>query len=175
MPSLPDELELLALAKAGQRLAFERLLVRHQPRLARHVRGRMPARLNGVLDVEDVLQEAFADGWDGFKEFQPQGEDALFRWLARIAVNRLVDAVQAHRAAKRGGGWRRIEDHPDPELTRALSLLAIHQRTPSRSVANREALQAVQAALPGLKEDYHKVLQLRFLEGLSVTDTAARL
>jgi RNA polymerase sigma-70 factor (ECF subfamily) len=175
MSRVPDETQLVALARSGQRLAFERLLVRHQRRLADHVRGRMPARFKSVIDVEDVLQEAFADGWDGFGDFQAQGQDALFHWLARIAENRLLDAVKAQRAAKRGGGWKRVEDHPDDELTRALSLLATHQRTPSRSVANREALQAVRAALPGLKEDYYNVLHMRFLEGRSVADTAVRL
>jgi RNA polymerase sigma-70 factor (ECF subfamily) len=169
-----DDAQLIALAKAGQRLAFERLLVRHQDRLAERIKVRMPARLRATLDEEDILQETFAEGWHRFAAFVPAGEDALFRWLARIAEHRLLNALKAQRAAKRGGRRRQVVGLDD-DLTQVLSLMGVHQRTPSRSVANREALHAVQAALPGLKSDHHEVLRLRFLEGVSIADTATRM
>jgi RNA polymerase sigma-70 factor (ECF subfamily) len=169
-----DDAQLIAQAKAGQRLAFERLLVRHQDRLAERIKARMPARLRATLDEEDILQETFAEGWRSFAGFDPDGEDALFRWLARIAEHRLLNALKAQRAAKRGGGRRQVVG-PDDDLTHFLSLMGVHHRTPSRSVANREALLAVQAALPGLKDDHREVLRLRFLEGVSIPDTAQRM
>jgi RNA polymerase sigma-70 factor (ECF subfamily) len=169
-----DDAQLIADAQAGQRLAFERLLVRHQDRLAERIRSRMPARLRGALDEDDILQDTFAESWKSFAGFRPEGPDALFRWLAGIAEHRLLNAIKTHAAVKRGGQRRRVTA-PDDELTRFLSLMGVHQRTPSRSVANREALEAVRAALPGLKDDHREVLRLRFLEGVSILDTAQRM
>jgi DNA-directed RNA polymerase specialized sigma24 family protein len=103
-----DDAQLIAQAKAGQRLAFERLLVRHQDRLADRVGARMRARLRGVLDEGDILQEIFAEGWKSFAGFEPEGDDALFGWLARIAEHRLLNALKAQRALKRGGPRRQV-------------------------------------------------------------------
>lgn len=169
------EAELVANAQAGERLAFERLLVRHQARLAIRIRQRIPARLQQVFDVDDILQETFFDGWEGIGRFQYGGEGTFFNWLARIADHRILDGVKAFRAAKRGGGRHQVVPERDDELTQLLSLLMMHERTPSRSVADREALHAVAAALPTLKQDYRDVLRLRFLEEASVAETARAL
>jgi RNA polymerase sigma-70 factor (ECF subfamily) len=174
-PDAPDDADLIAQARAGHRLAFERLLVRHQRRLVERIGRRIPGRMRSLVDADDILQETFADGWQSLGDFRPAGPDAFFPWLLRIAENNLLDAVKAFRAAKRGGGWQRTPEDLDGELTQVLSLLAVHQRTPSRSVARHEALAAVQAALPGLKEDYREVLRLRFLEGMPVGDAATRM
>jgi RNA polymerase sigma-70 factor (ECF subfamily) len=131
--------------------------------------------MRSLVDAEDILQEAFADGWEAIGGFRSTGPDAFFSWLVRITENRLLDAVKAYRAAKRGGGWHRATEDLDGELTQVLSLLGVHLRTPSRSVARHEALAAVQVALPDLKEDFREVLRLRFLEGLPVAETAARM
>lgn len=171
----PDDLELISQAQAGQRLAFERLLVRHQHRLRERVGRRIPLRMRSLIDADDILQEAFADGWEALADFRPADSDALYSWLARIAENNLLDAVKAYRAAKRGGGWHRVTDNLDGELAQVLALLAVHQRTPSRSVARHEAVAAVAAALPGLKDDFRDVLRMRFTDGLSVAETAARM
>ncbi len=172
---VPDELELIAQARAGQRLAFERLLVRHAGPLMQRISCRIPQRLRSVVDAEDILQEAFADGWEALAGFQPNGANAFGSWLARIAEHRLLDVIKAHRAAKRGGDGRCAPRGLDGQLTQVLSLLAVHQRTPSRSVARREALLAVRTALPQLKESFRDVLRLRFMEGLSVGEVADRM
>lgn len=174
-PDAPDDSDLIAQARAGQRLAFERLLVRHQRRLVERIGRRIPGSMRSLVDAADILQETFVDGWQSLGDFRPEGPDAFFPWLLRIAENNLLDAVKAFRAAKRGGGWHRAAEDLDGELTQVLSLLAVHQRTPSRSVARHEALAAVQAALPGLKEDHREVLRLRFLEGMPVSKTAAQM
>ncbi len=171
----PADAELIARARSGERLAFERLLVRVQRPLAQRIRQRIPARLKHLIDVDDILQECFVDGWEGIAAFRPAGESSLFAWLARIADNRILDQLKAFRAAKRGGDWRRIAPGPDEELTQLLAMLAVNPRTPSRSAADREALQMAQAALPTLKRDYHDVLRLRFVEGVSIRDTAERM
>lgn len=171
----PSEAELIAQAQAGHRLAFERLLVRNQLALTKHIRQRVPTRMQSVIDAEDVLQETFSGGWAAISEFRPSGNGGFYAWLVRIAENRLLDAIRAQRARKRGGGRPALDGSFDPELTGLLSLLSAHERTPSRSVARREALEALQVALPRLKDDFRRVLQLRYLEGRTVADTAVQM
>lgn len=171
----PDEAALIAGAQAGERLAFERLLVRHKRQLSARIQQRIPPRMRHLVDDEDILQETFADGWEGISSFQSSGKGAFYGWLSRIADNRILDCVKAFRAAKRGGDWQRVEAGPDVDLAEILAMLAVSPRTPSRSVADREALHAVQAALPTLKADYHEVLRLRFIDQLSVQEAAERM
>jgi RNA polymerase sigma-70 factor (ECF subfamily) len=175
MSEQPDDATLIARAQAGERLAFERLLVRHQRPLTDRIRRRIPARLRHLLDEEDILQETFVDGWEGISSFRPAGEGAFFGWVARIADNRILDCVKAFRAAKRGGDRQRVVPGPDVDLADLLAMLAVNPKTPSRSVANREALGALQAAIPTLKADYRDVLRLRFIEEASVDQTARQM
>ena len=60
----------------------------------------------------------------------------------------------------------------DGELVEILSLLAVSSRTPSRSVARMEAMQAVQTAMDALDEDYRTALRLRYIDGLAMNDVA---
>ena len=56
-----------------------------------------------------------------------------------------------------------------------LEELAIHRRTPSKSVARRELLAAVEQAIERLPEDYRAVIVLRFMEDLTYDEIARHL
>ena len=47
-----------------------------------------------------------------------------------------------------------------------------NEHTPSKSLARREAIQAIQIALAGLNEEYRRAVQLRYFEGRSLEETA---
>jgi RNA polymerase sigma-70 factor (ECF subfamily) len=54
-------------------------------------------------------------------------------------------------------------------------MLAPHDRTPSRSAAAHEAVEAIRAALGEIDVDYAEALRLRYAEGLAVENTAERM
>lgn len=56
-----------------------------------------------------------------------------------------------------------------------LELMAGPEKTPSRIATRQEAIQAVQAALAHLPQDYRKAVQLVYIEGRSVADAAAEM
>ena len=60
-------------------------------------------------------------------------------------------------------------------MVHLLEVLAAHSRTPSRSAAAHEAVEAVQRALSGLPEDYGEAIRLRYVEGLPVAQIATRM
>jgi RNA polymerase sigma-70 factor (ECF subfamily) len=136
---------------------------------------RLPDDLRAVVGTEDIIQETFADAFRRIGSFVPEGPDAFYRWLTAIADNRVTDAVRAARAAKRGGRRQRVEGPERSSIAALVDLLAVNEWTPSRSAGGHEAGAAVQVALAGLKPEYRGALQYRYLEGLSVSETAARL
>ncbi|MFM9995164.1 MAG: RNA polymerase sigma factor [Phycisphaerales bacterium] len=168
--------DLLARAIAGQPLALDRLLLEHYARLTSRIDRRLPRSLRRLLSPDDILQEVFADVFRTIGRFRPEGTDSFYRWLVTIADHRVLDAVRSHRAAKRGGGSKLVA--PDPAastIAPLLELLAVSERTPSRSVSGREAAAAVHVALAGLRDEYREALRLRFLEGLPVAGVASRM
>jgi len=176
-PEMEDSV-LIARAVAGDEVALSQLLYRHHGRLATEVGGKLPADLQGSVSAEDIVQETFVVAFQRIGSFNPQDHERFYSWLAVIARNRLMDAIKAHRADKRGGGRVVAATAPstgDEEVVLLLEMLAAHSRTPSRSAANHEAAQAIQQALDEVSEDYAKALRMRYLEGLPVAEVAARM
>jgi len=173
----PNTDDLIGLATAGDRAAMSRLLIEHYPKLAARVEQRLPIDLKTVIAAEDILQDAFGDAFARIDTFSPQGEDAFYRWMASIAENRMIDAVRAQKAAKRGGDWKRVSAGAAGRSSIAclVDLVTASDRTPSRSAGSHEAAAAVQVGLAALRPEYREALSLRYLQGLPVADVAARL
>jgi RNA polymerase sigma-70 factor (subfamily 1) len=160
-------------------VALNQLLFRCVDRLVQNIDARLPAEERNIGVAEDIAQEAMITAARDIRTFKPQdGSDGgFFPWLAKIAEHRMFDVLKARRAKKRRPrngplqhAWR-----TDGELVELLAVVAINERTPSRSAARHEAAELVRAALNSLDEDYRVGLRLRFLEGLSPPEIARRM
>ena len=131
------EPELIDLAVAGDERALERLLLTYYDRLHRRIERRFPPSLRGAVAEEDILQQAFLSVFQRIGEFRPEGRWAFYRWLCRIADNRLRDGLRAQQAAKRGG--QRAKADPaavgSESYQPLIEVLAGPSHTASRSVA----------------------------------------
>jgi RNA polymerase sigma-70 factor (ECF subfamily) len=173
-----DEQELIARATSGDRSALERLLLMHYPGLSRHVVGKLPGSAQGTVSAEDILQEAFIQAFRDIRKFQPHSDRSFSAWLRAIAENRLRDTLKVLRRKKRGGGFRRVHGPADEQassMADLVEMLSAGSHTPSRSVARREAVQAVQVAMAGLPEDYRRAVRLRYLEGKGLGEVAGTM
>ena len=56
--NLVSTAHLLVQARSGDRTALEALYLRYLPRLQRWARARLPRRARGVLETNDVVQDA---------------------------------------------------------------------------------------------------------------------
>jgi RNA polymerase sigma-70 factor (ECF subfamily) len=174
---LPLEPDLVAEAVAGDRAALERLLLAHYDTLERRIASKLPARLQSTQAVEDILQLTFLHVFRDIGRFEQRSGATFGDWLARIADNRLYDAIKQHDRQKHGGEMRRLEDGKDSD-SRILSLwdwIALDEPSPGSIVARGEALQALQIALASLADDQRMAIQLRMLDEKSLEDTAAAL
>ena len=152
---VPDE-ELVARVRAGAFAVFEVLVRRHARRVHRAVRS----ILRDESDVEDAVQQAFLQAFVAIRRFE--GAAAFSTWMTRIAVN---EALMRARRARRGP----LHVVPDPEV------LSSGASGPEQRASARELVEAVGVAIRRLPASHRETLQLRCLDGLSVTQAAARL
>jgi len=170
--------ELIQRAVAGDEPALERLLLTYHRRLLGHIQRKLVTDVRNALQAEDVAQEAYVIVFREIAGFEPGPSEAFYRWLCKIAENRMRDLLRRQRAAKRGGGKTPINNVAVSEggsLVDLLELLSTHSRTPSRSAAAAERVAAVQAALLELNAAYREALTLRYVEALPVAQIAEKL
>lgn len=97
------DVQLLERAASGDRLALRLILAESRERLRDYLSRRVPADLAGLIDAEDIVQEAHIEVFRRIEGFEPRGAESFFRWEATMAMNLLRNAVKWHRCAKRGG------------------------------------------------------------------------
>lgn len=83
-PDTSSERRLLALARGGDRGAFDTLVTLHRDALRRFVAKRVPAHA-----IDDVMQDTWISAWNHVAKYV---ERARFRtWLTSIALNKCHD------------------------------------------------------------------------------------
>ena len=162
-PSMEDER-----ADLGERLAQQT----HRLRLlVSHLAGRA---ILARVELEDLVQEVFLRALSAadIPAAEP-GDPRLFRLLARIARNTVVDVARAIRSQKR--------DRSAAPLSRSdwshagSGEVASAGPGPATLVAGRETQRKMIAAYRRLPGDYRRVLGLRQFEGCSAAETARRM
>lgn len=83
--------DLVLRAAAGDRQAFDALLLEHQPRL-RSVIRRM---VGHPEDTDDLVQDALLRAWESIKSFR--GEAAFGTWLCAIGLRQALDHLRAQK------------------------------------------------------------------------------
>lgn len=145
--------DLLQRVRANDPLAFEELYARYSPRIF----GYLFQRLNGnVEEAEDLTADVFTKVYEKIDGFQPQGAP-LSAWVFRIAHNRLIDSV------RRRPRQAQLTLEDAPELTSGPVFGGIDQSV---------ALTEIKAGLARLTPEQRQVIELRFLDGRSLAETA---
>ncbi|HTE05593.1 MAG TPA: RNA polymerase sigma factor [Planctomycetota bacterium] len=154
---------LLVGAQAGERSALNGLFALHQGRLLAFIRLHQSQTLRGRLAPEDVLQETLLEAARKVGEFEPEGPSAFYRWLLGIARFKLSEAERAQRAFKRSN-------------ERPLQIDPAHEQTsPSGLARQGERADRLHVAIGLLPERQAEAVRLRYLQALSLAETAERL
>jgi len=178
MTDTPTDDDLLDQSLTGDRTALGQLLLRYYDRLLWRLGCKMPASLRSLVQVEDILQQAFADAVRDMSKFQRREDGAFYAWLSTIADHRLQDTIKKYSRKKRGGDVKRVhrvQGETSSATIELVEMLSAEISSPSQIIARREATQALYIAMADLPEDYRKVVQLRFLEGKSLEETATEM
>ena len=173
-----DTEELLRRAGAGDRKALDRLLDRHRARLRQMVAVRMDRRLAARVDASDVVQEALAEAARRLLDYLRQRPAPFYLWLRELARQSLIDLSRRHlytqrRSVDREAPW--TVPLPDESAMELVDRLVSSGTSPSRRMERAELRQHVRAALARLEPSDREVLELRYLEQLSISEMATIL
>jgi RNA polymerase sigma-70 factor, ECF subfamily len=156
--------ELVLRAQAGDKRAFDLLVLKYQQKIANLI-GRY---IRDPSEVMDVCQEAFLKAYRALPGFR--GDSAFYTWIYRIAVNTVKNYLVAQ-------GRRPPGDDVDAELAEQIDVGARlrEQATPERELLSEEIAATVQAALNDLPDDLRTAIVLRELEGMSYEEIATAM
>jgi RNA polymerase sigma-70 factor (ECF subfamily) len=156
--------------------AGDRALEGHRDYLHLIARLHLPPRLRGKLDASDVVQQALLRAHRHRDQFRGRGDAELAAWLRRILATTLADAARQFGAGKRDLALEQsLEAAFHDSSERLETLLRPGAPSPSAAAARHEDLSRLAAALARLPEDQRAALELHYLQGCSVAETAGHL
>lgn len=160
-PQAPATVELLRLARAGDRHATNALFERLFPPLLRFARGRLPGWARGMIDTTDLVQETLISAYGVIEKNQTISDGAVHAYLRSTLRNRLIDEL------------RKVERRP------RLDEMEQTQRgdgaTPLEEVIGIEALERYEHALEQIAEHDRDAVLARVELGLSYEEIARML
>jgi RNA polymerase sigma-70 factor (ECF subfamily) len=155
--------ELVVRAQAGDKRAFELLVVKYQRRVARL----LSRLIRDQNEIEDVSQESFIKAYRALPSFR--GESAFYTWLYRIAINTAKNHLST--LGRRPQLLADYEDEEGESLDAAAQIPDYH--TPETELSNRQIVSTVNAVVDELPSELRTAITLREMEGLSYEDIAA--
>lgn len=160
---------------AGDRSTLGPLFDHYRDRLWRMVHFRIDPRLQGRVDADDILQEAYLDAEKRLDAWLAD-ERSFFVWLRLVIAQTMVDVHRRHLGAKmRDVGLEvSLAGGPSPSVNSAsLSAHLLGSLTsPSQAAMREELHQELQNALNEMDPMDREVLVLRHFEELSNRETA---
>jgi RNA polymerase sigma-70 factor (ECF subfamily) len=174
----PGTERLLSLAKQGDSHARQQLFSRYQDRLRRMVCAYLDPRLAARLDPSDVLQDALIHAAVRFQEYLDGRPIEFYPWLRQFVRQELVTVYRRHVAAERR--TIRKEENDALELNDAsaqqlAARLTSNDTSPSQRLNRRELTDAVKRAIGQLAEIDQELLFMRWIEQMSIRETAEAL
>jgi RNA polymerase sigma-70 factor (ECF subfamily) len=151
-----EEKDLIERAIMGESSAFGSLYDKYQPNIYRFVLIKVGRR----EDAEDITHQAFLHAWQHIRTYTHRGFP-FSSWLYRIARNKVIDHYRT-----RGR---------EPYLEELDAESFVEETSLHVTLDVRMTLARVHRALKHLKGDQQDVIVMRFVEDLSVKETAAAL
>lgn len=157
--------ELVERVQAGDRKAFDLLVIKYQ----RKVQRLISRYIRDSGEVDDVTQETFIKAYRALGNFR--GESAFYTWLYRIAINCAKNYLASPGRHIVPASELESEDDEDAEsFERAASLQDV--ATPDAEYASKQIAETVNRAMAALPEDLRTAVTLREIEGLSYEEIA---
>jgi RNA polymerase sigma-70 factor, ECF subfamily len=151
---IDGEQKLIRDAIRGSSSAFGTLYDTYQPMIYRFVLVKVGSR----EEAEDITHQVFLSAWQNVRTYKHRGHP-FSSWLYQIARNQVID----HYRAKKGD---LSIDAVDPEYFATSGSV-------TAELAAKLEIEKVRHAVEQLKPDYQDVIIMRFIEDISLKETAA--
>ena len=167
----PNFRELVNRVLKGDREALAELFLFYRPRLWRIVHFRMHPRLQGRVDADDVLQDAWLKAESRIKYFLSDASRSCFIWFRMIVTQALIELHRRHLGAEKRSANRERSIHAHWDSDSTSTCLTFHLlgnfSSPSSVVMRAEQSRQLDAALQTLSELDREILALRHFEELT--------
>lgn len=154
-----EDVRLMQLVSAGEAVAFEELVERHQ----RLVLGTVARMLGNNSDVEDIAQQVFVRVWKSAKRYVPRAK--FTTWLLKITRNLVFNELR--RRSRHAHLPLQVEAEGDER-----PLKDEHATTPDASLLEQELQHAIETAIAQLPETQRLAVVLRRYDELSYEEIA---
>ena len=160
-----SDVQLALSAAAGNAMAFETIVRRHNRLLFRTARGVVA----DDAEAQDVVQETYLRAFTHLQGYR--GDSSLGTWLARIAINVALTSL------RRNGRLVQLEESDDDaaEPEHAMPTPTSDSDAPDGLAERHELRALLQACIEELPVIYRSVFILRAVEEVSVEETASCL
>jgi RNA polymerase sigma factor (sigma-70 family) len=155
-----DDAALVARILAGDLVAFELLMRRHNRRLFRLAR----ATLRDAAEAEDALQDAYLHAYQHLDQFRQDA--ALSTWLSRLVLNECFARLRRH--ARRQNVVPISAAHDTSEIEN----VADQTEGPESTTMRAQMRRVIEHKVDELPADFRLVFVLRCVEELSVEEVA---
>ena len=153
------DVRLMQLVSAGEIVAFEELVERHQ----RLVVGTVARMLGSNSDVEDIAQQVFVRVWKSAKRYVPRAK--FTTWLLKITRNLVLNELRRRSRHAQLPLQDESEDEERPiKDERAMA--------PDASLLKKELQGAIDTAIAQLPETQRMAVVLRRYDELSYEEIA---
>lgn len=156
-----EETQLVDLISRAQRLsdpaAFDGLYMLYADRIFRF----LLVRLGDVDNAEEITAQVFLRLIEKIGKFQiaPKDNVAIFSaWLYRMAYNKMIDSLRRYRPSR-----HMAIEHAEQMVDQHQVLEQIEEQLDFEQILQK---------LPLLNDQQRQVIMLRFIEGLSIIETA---
>jgi RNA polymerase sigma-70 factor (ECF subfamily) len=154
----------------------EPALERFRPYLLLLARLYAGDRHRSKFDASDIVQQTLLEAHRKRDQFRGATEAELAAWLRQVLACELADALRGLGRAKRDARRERaIEEALGEVSSRLEGWPAADQSSPSERAVHNEQLVRLAEALLHLPDDQRRAVELKHLQGRSVSEIAAAL
>lgn len=176
---IDEHAELVGRIIGGDREALGELFAIYRPRLWRMVTFRLHPSLQGRIDADDVLQDAWLRAVDRIGHFYQDAGSSSFLWFRAIVIQTLLDLHRFHLGAQKRSAVRELSIETAWSSATTSSCLAFHlsdsARSPSSNASHAELTKQLDSVLMGMNDIDREILALRHFEALSNSEVARLL
>ena len=158
--SVMEDIELITVFKAGDKMAFDTLVLRHKDM----VFNLCYRFLGDFQDANDTAQDVFIKAYKALKRFR--AESSFSTWIYRIALNTCKNRIKSleHRYREQtrslDNPGKSGNDNPPMEI-------ADDSPSPPEALESKERSMIIQKAIHSLPKAKKEMVLLRDMEGLS--------
>lgn len=158
--SVMEDIELITVFKAGDKTAFDTLVLRHKDM----VFNLCYRFLGDFQDANDTAQDVFIKAYKALKRFR--AESSFSTWIYRIALNTCKNRIKSleHRYRKQ---TKSLDNPGKGRNDNSPMEIADDSPSPPEALESKERSMIIQKAIHSLPKAKKEMVLLRDMEGLS--------